>query len=37
MREQYGLKKGDRVAIACRNLPEWILLFWVRTVPFHPS
>ncbi|KAK4702867.1 hypothetical protein P7C70_g3356, partial [Phenoliferia sp. Uapishka_3] len=26
--EGYGLNKGDRVAIACRNIPEWILLFW---------
>lgn len=31
MRDGYGLKKGDRVAISCRNLPEWILLFWVCT------
>lgn len=27
---QYGCKKGDRIAIAARNLPEWILCFWVR-------
>jgi long-chain acyl-CoA synthetase len=26
--ERYGVKKGDRVVIAMRNLPEWILAFW---------
>ena len=24
----FGLKKGDRVAIAARNLPEWVVAFW---------
>ncbi|WP_246583446.1 class I adenylate-forming enzyme family protein [Bradyrhizobium iriomotense] len=24
----YGLKKGDRIAIAMRNLPEWSVAFW---------
>ncbi|HEY5104508.1 MAG TPA: AMP-binding protein, partial [Acidimicrobiales bacterium] len=23
-----GAKKGDRIAIASRNLPEWIMAFW---------
>ncbi|MGH9214229.1 MAG: class I adenylate-forming enzyme family protein [Acidimicrobiales bacterium] len=26
--EQYGVTGGDRVAIAMRNYPEWVLTFW---------
>ena len=26
--EKYGVGKGDRVAIAMRNLPEWPIAFW---------
>jgi acyl-CoA synthetase (AMP-forming)/AMP-acid ligase II len=26
--EQYGLGRGDRIAIAMRNYPEWALSFW---------
>lgn len=26
--EVYGIKKGDRIAICSRNLPEYILVFW---------
>ena len=25
---RFGIRKGDRVAIAMRNLPEWIMAFW---------
>jgi long-chain acyl-CoA synthetase len=28
MVDDWGLRKGDRVAIAMRNLPEWSLAFW---------
>ena len=24
----YGVRKGDRVAVAMRNLPEWVVGFW---------
>jgi long-chain acyl-CoA synthetase len=26
--ERFGVQPGDRVAIAMRNLPEWIIAFW---------
>ena len=26
--QQFGVAKGDRVAIAMRNLPEWVMAFW---------
>ena len=30
--DDYGIQKGDRVAIAMRNFPEWLLAFWAATV-----
>src|SRR6476620_12386501 len=30
--EDYGVQKGDRVAIAMRNYPEWPIAFWATTV-----
>ena len=31
LRTRYGIRKGDRVAIAMRNLPEWSVAFWAIT------
>ncbi|MCP5040113.1 MAG: acyl--CoA ligase [bacterium] len=28
---EYGIKKGDRVAIVAANCPEWLLTFWAAT------
>ncbi len=28
LRDDLGVGKGDRVAIAMRNLPEWVVTFW---------
>jgi long-chain acyl-CoA synthetase len=28
LRGRFGLERGDRVAIAMRNLPEWAMAFW---------
>jgi long-chain acyl-CoA synthetase len=32
LRERWGLRKGERVAIAMRNLPEWSVGFWAAAV-----
>ena len=29
--ERYGVVKGDRVAIAMRNFPEWVVSFWAAS------
>ncbi len=26
--ERYGVGPGDRVAVAMRNYPEWVLSYW---------
>jgi long-chain acyl-CoA synthetase len=28
LQQHCGIKKGDRVALAMRNLPEWVVSFW---------
>src|SRR5579862_2952888 len=30
--ERFGVRKGDRVTIAMRNLPEWAMAFWGAAV-----
>jgi len=32
LRDEFGIAPGDRVAIAMRNLPEWIMAFWAITL-----
>jgi long-chain acyl-CoA synthetase len=32
LREEYGLRKGDRVAVSMRNYPEWTTVFWTTQV-----
>ena len=28
LRDEFGIAKGDRVAIVMRNIPEWVMAFW---------
>jgi long-chain acyl-CoA synthetase len=28
LQEHYGIRRGDRIAIAMRNYPEWVMTFW---------
>jgi long-chain acyl-CoA synthetase len=32
LQTEFGVAKGDRVAIAMRNLPEWVMAFWAITL-----
>jgi long-chain acyl-CoA synthetase len=32
LRDEFGIAQGDRVAIAMRNLPEWVMAFWAITL-----
>ncbi len=32
LRDEYGLRKGDRMAVSMRNYPEWTPLFWASAL-----
>jgi long-chain acyl-CoA synthetase len=32
LQTEFAMAKGDRVAIAMRNLPEWVMAFWAITL-----
>jgi len=32
LRDRFGVRPGDRVAIAMRNYPEWVLAYWAAIV-----
>ncbi len=31
LRDRYGVREGDRVAVAMRNVPEWSFAFWAAS------
>ncbi|HEY2215432.1 MAG TPA: AMP-binding protein, partial [Acidimicrobiales bacterium] len=32
LQSEFGIQKGDRVTIAMRNIPEWVMAFWGITL-----
>ncbi len=32
LQSEFGVAQGDRVTIAMRNLPEWVMAFWAATL-----
>jgi long-chain acyl-CoA synthetase len=32
LQDEFAIRPGDRVAIAMRNLPEWVMAFWAITL-----
>lgn len=36
-REKYSCQKGDRIAICCRNWPEFVSVYWVSSSALLPG